>query len=143
HCLSRRFQSSATESETDAGPARLPACLNKNEANKESRKITRDFRKNISPVSILFVQSVPMEEKSMKIARSRVWLAVLSGTCLAGIPASHAVADAMPTETSLSSLEYELLGRDELWTYRSLDSYSEAPFCRRSRNVFPPSRSFT
>ena len=28
----------------------------------------------------------------------------------------------------MSTLEFELLGRDDLWTYRALDSYNEAPF---------------
>ena len=58
----------------------------------------------------------------------RVVVALLAGTCLAGFSAASASADAMPPEKSMSNLEYELLGRDELWTYRALDSYSEAPF---------------
>lgn len=54
--------------------------------------------------------------------------ALLCGASLAVMTASSAYADPMPEEKSLSSLEYELLGRDDLWTYHSLDTMNEAPF---------------
>jgi peptide/nickel transport system substrate-binding protein len=53
---------------------------------------------------------------------------LLAGASMLALSAVPAVADPMPTEVSMSSLEYELLGRDELWTYRALNSYGEAPF---------------
>lgn len=64
----------------------------------------------------------------MTIVRKRLGIALLSGASLAVLSAGAAVADPMPPEQSLSSLEYELLSRDALWTYGALDSYSEAPF---------------
>ncbi len=55
--------------------------------------------------------------------------ALMSGVSFAGFCAGAALAqESMPPEQSMSSLSYELLGRDELWTYRALESYSEAPF---------------
>ncbi|MCY4542577.1 MAG: ABC transporter substrate-binding protein [Rhodobacteraceae bacterium] len=61
-----------------------------------------------------------------KINRN-ILAALLSGSSLAAT--GGAVADdMMPEEKSLSALEYELLGRDELWTYKALDSYSEPAF---------------
>ena len=59
---------------------------------------------------------------------SRLCTVLLSGASLAVIGSVAATADPMPPEKSLSNLEYELLGRDDLWSYRSLDSISEAPF---------------
>ena len=61
-------------------------------------------------------------EKGMRIA-------LMSGVSVAGLCAGTAFAqEQMPPEQSMSSLSYELLGRDELWTYRALQDYSEAPF---------------
>ena len=55
--------------------------------------------------------------------------ALMSGVSFAGLCAGAAMAqESMPPEQSMSSLSYELLGRDELWTYRALEGYSEAPF---------------
>lgn len=57
----------------------------------------------------------------------KLGVALLSGAL--GLTASSALAqEKMPPEVSMASLEYELIGRDELWTYKKLDSYSEAPF---------------
>ncbi len=66
--------------------------------------------------------------------------ALLSGASLAALSPGIASADAMPPEESMSSLQYELLGREELWTYKSLDSYSEAPFLSElaARGDIPP-----
>ena len=58
----------------------------------------------------------------------RLGIALLSGVSLAAISAGPSLADPMPPEQSMSSLEYELLARDQLWTYRALDSYNEAPY---------------
>ncbi len=56
-------------------------------------------------------------------------IALLSGASLIGLTAGAGFAqEKMPPETSMSSLQYDLLGRDELWTYKALDSYNEAPF---------------
>lgn len=57
----------------------------------------------------------------------RLGVALLSGA-LSLTTGSALAQEQMPPEESMSSLEYELLGRDDLWTYRALDSYSEAPF---------------
>ncbi len=36
--------------------------------------------------------------------------------------------EALPQETNLSGLEYDLIGRDDIYSYRALEHYSEAPF---------------
>lgn len=58
----------------------------------------------------------------------KVGFALLSSASLFALTTAGALADQMPPEKSMATLEYELLGRDDLWTYKSLDSYSEAPF---------------
>lgn len=58
----------------------------------------------------------------------RLGIILLSGASLAGLSAGQATADMMPPEKSLSNLSYELIGRDEIYVYKALDSYSEAPF---------------
>ncbi|MES0880914.1 ABC transporter substrate-binding protein [Roseibium sp. SCP14] len=50
-----------------------------------------------------------------------------ASVCLTAIGGS-ALADKLPPEKDLSGLEYELIGRTDLYDYRALDSYSEAPF---------------
>ncbi len=64
----------------------------------------------------------------MTKSNPRQLAALLASASMIGMIAASASADMMPEEMSMSSLQYELLGRDELWTYKSLDSYSEAPF---------------
>ncbi len=54
--------------------------------------------------------------------------ALLSSASIVALSTTGASAEPMPPEKSMSTLEYELLGRDDLWTYKSLDSYSESPF---------------
>lgn len=44
-----------------------------------------------------------------------------------GIVASAGFADPMPAETSLSGLEYELIGRADIYEHMALEDYSEAP----------------
>lgn len=57
----------------------------------------------------------------------KLGVALISGAL--GLTASSALAQqTLPADQSMSSLEYELLGRGELWTYKALDSYNEAPF---------------
>ncbi|PHR62056.1 MAG: alpha-galactoside ABC transporter substrate-binding protein [Robiginitomaculum sp.] len=58
----------------------------------------------------------------------RLGIVFLSGVSMVTLTAGLASADPMPPEQSMSNLSYELLGRDELWTYRALDAYSEAPY---------------
>lgn len=41
---------------------------------------------------------------------------------------SFGYADQMPEEKSLSGLNYELIGRSDVYEHKQLDSYSEAPF---------------
>lgn len=53
---------------------------------------------------------------------------VVSTLCATALLATPAFADKMPPEKSLAGLSYELIGRDDLWTYKSLSKYSEAPF---------------
>jgi len=49
--------------------------------------------------------------------------------CLAAsLPQAALAQQEMPPEESMSAIEVEPLGRDELWEYRALDSYSQAPF---------------
>ena len=64
----------------------------------------------------------------MKSMNRGIAAALAAGTGLACLTADAALADMMPEEKSMAALEWELLGRDELWTYKSLDSYQEAPF---------------
>ncbi len=61
-------------------------------------------------------------------SKNRARIALLSGTCLTCLSAAMATADTMPPEQSMSNLEYELIGREDLWTYAAPGSYSEAPF---------------
>ena len=53
---------------------------------------------------------------------------LLGGVCAATLGITTANADEMPPERSLAGLEYDLIGRDDLYSYRSLDNYSQAPF---------------
>ncbi|MEZ5449078.1 MAG: ABC transporter substrate-binding protein [Thiolinea sp.] len=65
--------------------------------------------------------------------------AAISGACFSmlGLPVQ---ADSMPAERSLSGLQYELIGRDELYTYGTLDEYHQAPFLDElvAANKLPP-----
>ncbi|MEZ5450893.1 MAG: ABC transporter substrate-binding protein, partial [Thiolinea sp.] len=54
--------------------------------------------------------------------------AAIGSACLSLFGLSAALADAMPEERSLSGLQYELIGRDDLYTYGSLGEYHQAPF---------------
>ncbi|MCA9838465.1 MAG: hypothetical protein KC422_16225 [Trueperaceae bacterium] len=54
-------------------------------------------------------------------------VALLSGT-LSLTAGSVLAQEKMPPEQSMSSLEYELIGRDDLWTYKALPEYHEAPY---------------
>ena len=49
---------------------------------------------------------------------------VVSTLCATALLATPAVADQMPPEKSLAGLSYELIGRDDLWTYKSLAKYN-------------------
>lgn len=53
---------------------------------------------------------------------------LLAGVCGAALWAPIASADPMPAEKSLSGVQYDLIGRDDLYTYQSLPSYNQAPF---------------
>lgn len=65
----------------------------------------------------------------MTLKPSSLGLALLSGVSLTAMVATSALADnKMPPEKSMSTLTYELLGRDDLWTYKAMESYGEAPF---------------
>lgn len=64
----------------------------------------------------------------MNNVTKRMGIALLSGVSIAAMSVGVAHSDAMPPEKSMSSLQYDLLGRDDLWTYKSLESYSEAPY---------------
>jgi peptide/nickel transport system substrate-binding protein len=52
----------------------------------------------------------------------------MAGVCGAALVASPAIADKMPEEKSLSGVQYELIGRDDLYTYKALPQYNQAPF---------------
>ena len=53
---------------------------------------------------------------------------LLAGACGAALFASTAGAEAMPEEKSLSGVQYELIGRDDLYNYKALPNYNQAPF---------------
>ncbi len=53
---------------------------------------------------------------------------LMAGVCGAALVASPAIADKMPEEKSLSGVQYELIGRDDLYTYTALPQYNQAPF---------------
>lgn len=52
---------------------------------------------------------------------------ILGLTSALTVVAATGSADQMPPETSLSGLEYELIGRDDIYSYGSLDAYQQAP----------------
>ena len=53
---------------------------------------------------------------------------LFAGACGAALLASTADAEAMPEEKSLSGVQYDLIGRDDLYTYKALPNYNQAPF---------------
>ncbi len=53
---------------------------------------------------------------------------LLAGVCVTALSASAALADSMPPETSLSGVEYDLIGRDDIYTYQALPEYHQAQF---------------
>ena len=53
---------------------------------------------------------------------------LMAGVCGAALVSSPAIADKMPEEKSLSGVQYELIGRDDLYTYKALPQYNQAPF---------------
>ena len=57
----------------------------------------------------------------------KLGVALLSGA-LSLTAGSVLAQEQMPPEESMSSLEYELLGRDDLWTYRRLTATTKLPF---------------
>lgn len=48
--------------------------------------------------------------------------------CAAALLATPVAADPMPEERSLAGLSYDLVGRDDLWSYQALPEYHQAPF---------------
>lgn len=59
--------------------------------------------------------------KNRLVSRTAIAVALLSSATVAS-------AEEMPPEQSLAGLEYELIGRSDIYDYRALESYSEAPF---------------
>lgn len=62
--------------------------------------------------------------------QSRKTGAVVAGVVAGGVSAlvaGVALADRIPSETPMSTLKWDLIGKDELWYYKALSSYSEAP----------------
>ena len=60
---------------------------------------------------------------------NKTLLAVTMGSAfLTLFSTSASFADAMPQERSLAGLEYDLIGRNDLYTYGSLSEYHQAPF---------------
>ncbi|MEN8832126.1 MAG: ABC transporter substrate-binding protein [Pacificibacter sp.] len=53
---------------------------------------------------------------------------LMGATALLSAIVAPAFAEMMPPEKSLSGLEYELIGKADIFDYAALDSYSEAPF---------------
>jgi len=79
-------------------------------------------------------------EIMVKSLSKNVSLAVLSASLLAGGTVAANSADILPEEKSLSNLEYEPLGKDELQTYKALNSYSEPGFIAEmvAAGLLPP-----
>lgn len=69
---------------------------------------------------------IPWEET--KLNYSHLTRGLLMSSAAAISMAGQVVAEGFPQETSLSGLEYELIGREDIYTYGALESYSEAPF---------------
>lgn len=76
----------------------------------------------------------------MKPRSSRIPQIVLAGLCSSTLLAGTALAEPMPEERSLSGLSFERIGRDDLWSYRSLGNYNQAPFLNAlvSSGQLPP-----
>lgn len=53
---------------------------------------------------------------------------MISSACGLLLGAGVTQASDMPKEINLSGLDYDFIGRDDLYTYKSLDKYAEAPF---------------
>jgi len=64
----------------------------------------------------------------MKVS-SKLRAALIVSTAVVSA-ASFANAEPMPVEKSLSGLTYELIGRDDIYSYGALSSYSEAPMLK-------------
>jgi peptide/nickel transport system substrate-binding protein len=64
----------------------------------------------------------------MTIKHLKLSQVLLASACAGALTATSALAEPMPEERSLAGLSYELMGRDDLWTYKALDTYNQAPF---------------
>lgn len=60
-----------------------------------------------------------------ELKRARALLGATTAILALSTPA---IADEMPPERSLSGLEYNLIGKSDIFDYGSLEAYSEAPF---------------
>jgi peptide/nickel transport system substrate-binding protein len=56
----------------------------------------------------------------------KIALTTALGLSVAG--ASTAMAERIPAEKSMATLKWDLVGQSDLWEYKALSSYSEAPF---------------
>ena len=76
----------------------------------------------------------------MTFRKTKLLGSLMTGACIAAIGATSVSADQMPPERSLSGLNYELIGRDDIYSYRALDSYNQAPFLEAlvSEGKLPP-----
>ena len=63
-----------------------------------------------------------------KIGNHAKKIAVTAAMGLSVAGASTAVADRIPAEKSMASLKWDLVGQSDLWEYKALPSYNEAPF---------------
>ncbi|MEY2991192.1 MAG: hypothetical protein RI946_586, partial [Pseudomonadota bacterium] len=64
----------------------------------------------------------------MTLRKTTLQRSLMTGACIAAMATTYATADQMPAERSLSGLQYELIGRGDIYSYRALDSYNQAPF---------------
>ncbi len=64
----------------------------------------------------------------MKNSKTRMLGSLAAGACLAVTAVTAANSDQMPVERSLSGLDYDLIGRSDIYSYGKLDNYSQAPF---------------
>ena len=63
-----------------------------------------------------------------KIGNHAKKIAVTAAMGLSVAGASTAVADRIPAEKSMATLKWDLVGQSDLWEYKALPSYNEAPF---------------
>jgi peptide/nickel transport system substrate-binding protein len=55
---------------------------------------------------------------------------LLVGVSMLALGSAAGALETLPKDKSMSGMEIELVGRDDLWTYQSCDSYNESPLTK-------------